>query len=387
MNQDLRVINQWAYQWKMEFNPDPNKQATELLFSCKKNIPNHPSLFFIGTVVPKVNEQKHLGMTLDSKWSFERHLNEKIVKAKRVIGIMTYFSKFLPLKTLDEMYKALVRSHIDYCDTIYHIPALNNQINANANANFVNGNCWANSIPSCPAITGAWQGSNRSKLYVELGWESLSDRRWCRHILQIRKIKNNMTPSYLIDKLPPSRRLLYRFKNYNTFHEIRCNTSKYKNSFFPDAIISWNNIITNYQNVPSFTQLKEHILPLIRPKAKSTFGVHDPLGLQFLFHLRVDLSPLRNHKRRYNFADSGICECNQDIENTSHFLFECLRYTTRRANLAVKVIDILQRNNLNHLGNQLELYLYGHRSLNPIDNRNVLLSTIEYIKDTQRFSS
>ena len=84
---------------------------------------------------------------------------------------------------------------------------------------------------------------------------------------------------------------------------------------------------------------------------------------------------------------SEICECNQYIEDTSHFLFECPRYATQRANLAVKVIHILQRNKLNHLGNQLELYLYGHRSLNPIDNRNILLSTIEYIKDTRRFSS
>ena len=31
--------------------------------------------------------------------------------------------------TIDQMYKALVRSYLDYCDTIYHIPALNNQIN------------------------------------------------------------------------------------------------------------------------------------------------------------------------------------------------------------------------------------------------------------------
>ena len=138
------------------------------------------------------------------------------------------------------------------------------------------------------AITGAWQGSKRTKLYEELGWESLSDRRWYRRILQIHKIKNNMTPSYLRDKLSPNRRLLYRCKTSNTFHEIRCNTSRYKNSSFPDAIISWNNIITNFQNVPSFTSLKAHILSLIRSKAKSTFGVHDPLGLRFLFQLRVD---------------------------------------------------------------------------------------------------
>ena len=107
LNHDLNVINQWAYQWKMEFNPDPNKQATELLFSCKSNSPNHPSLFFNGTVVPKVTEQKHLGLILDSKLSFERHINEKIIKAKKGIGIIKYLSKFLPLRTLDQMYKAL----------------------------------------------------------------------------------------------------------------------------------------------------------------------------------------------------------------------------------------------------------------------------------------
>ena len=101
----------------MNFNPDLNKQATELLFSCKKNSQNHPSLFFNEFVLPKVKERKHLGLTLDSKLSFERHGNETIIKAKKGIGIIKYLSKYLPTKTLDQMYKALVRSHLDYCDT------------------------------------------------------------------------------------------------------------------------------------------------------------------------------------------------------------------------------------------------------------------------------
>ena len=37
LNHDLEVINQWSHQWKMQFNPDPTKQATEILFSCKRN--------------------------------------------------------------------------------------------------------------------------------------------------------------------------------------------------------------------------------------------------------------------------------------------------------------------------------------------------------------
>ena len=82
------------------------------------------------------------------------------------------------------------------------------------------------------AITGTWQGTNRSKLCEELGWEIVSDRHWCRRILHVHKIEKYTTPSYLRDKLPPHRRPLYRFNNSNTFQEIRCKTSRYKNSFF-----------------------------------------------------------------------------------------------------------------------------------------------------------
>ena len=280
LNRDLNIINQWAYQWKMEFNPDPSKQATEVLFSCKQKSPNHPPIFFNGTIVPKVNEQKHLGLILDSKLSFERHLNEKIIKVKKGIGIIKYLSKFLPLKTLDQMYKTLVRSHLDYCDIIYHIPTSNRQLTLGVTLNSLMEKVERIQYQASLAITGTWHGSNRAKLYEELGWESLSDRRWCRRILQIYKIKNNMTPSYLRDKLPLTRRLLYRLGNTNTFHAIRCKTSRYMNSFFPDAINSWNNIITNFHNLPHFTSLKAHILSLIRPKIKNTFGVHDPLGLR-----------------------------------------------------------------------------------------------------------
>ena len=54
LNRDLDIIQQWAYQWKMEFNPDPIKQATEVLFSCKKSSQNHPQLIFSGIAVAKV---------------------------------------------------------------------------------------------------------------------------------------------------------------------------------------------------------------------------------------------------------------------------------------------------------------------------------------------
>ena len=37
---DLGKISQWVYQWKIQFNPDPNKQANEVIFTRKSNSSN-----------------------------------------------------------------------------------------------------------------------------------------------------------------------------------------------------------------------------------------------------------------------------------------------------------------------------------------------------------
>ena len=72
LNHDLDVIRQWAHQWKLEFNPDPTKQATEVVFFCKKSSLNHPQIMFNGTGVAKMNDQKHLGLILESSLSFKK---------------------------------------------------------------------------------------------------------------------------------------------------------------------------------------------------------------------------------------------------------------------------------------------------------------------------
>ena len=35
LNKDLKLVNNWTFQWKMQFNPDRNKQDEELYFSEK----------------------------------------------------------------------------------------------------------------------------------------------------------------------------------------------------------------------------------------------------------------------------------------------------------------------------------------------------------------
>ena len=74
MNHDLELIRQWAHDWRMTFIPDPQKQAVELTFSRRKNVVHHPNIFFNNSLVMKVKEHKHLGIMLDSNFSFSPHI-------------------------------------------------------------------------------------------------------------------------------------------------------------------------------------------------------------------------------------------------------------------------------------------------------------------------
>ena len=63
---DLQTVTNWAYQWKMVFNPDITKQAIEIIFSVKKKKPAHPELFFNSVPVFREEHTNHLGVYLDS---------------------------------------------------------------------------------------------------------------------------------------------------------------------------------------------------------------------------------------------------------------------------------------------------------------------------------
>ena len=71
LNSDLSKINEWALQWNMSFNPDPTKQAQEIIFSRKTSKRNYPALMFNNNIVYFTIFHKHLGMIFDSKLSFD----------------------------------------------------------------------------------------------------------------------------------------------------------------------------------------------------------------------------------------------------------------------------------------------------------------------------
>ena len=112
LNNDLVKISRWAYQWKMSFNPNPNKQAQEVIFSIKTKKEYHPPLAFNDDNVSGTNSPKHLGVVLDNRLSFEDHLKMVLNKVNKTIGLL-HNLHILPRSALLTIDKSFIRPHLD----------------------------------------------------------------------------------------------------------------------------------------------------------------------------------------------------------------------------------------------------------------------------------
>ena len=378
LNRDLRRISDWAFRWKMSFNPDPSKQAVGVYFS-KKGVPEDaPVVSFNNSPIEFSVSHKHLGLTLDEKLTFDPHIKEKIQKAHKGIGRINRLRNLLPRHSLLTYFKAFIRPHLDCGDVIYDNPG-NSPLSQKLESIQYN---------ACLAITGCFRGTSREKLYSELGLESLADRRYSRRLFTFYKIVKGMAPQYLCDLLPPNR-TVGNPRSRLAIYPMQIRTERFRNSFFPFCINQWNNLDSCIRDLPSISRFKRAIFGFIRPKPSPVFKVDNNRGLFLLTRLRVGFSHLREHKFRHGFLDTldPFCTCRTNsIETTEHFLLHCPNFSNERQTLFdnLRTVNVaLFPLNLDFLCRTL---LFGDSSLSDITNRDILNYVITFLCDTNRFS-
>ena len=104
LSQDLKRITNWAFQWKMIFNPDVIKQAQEVIFSRKIKKLLHPTLLFNNILLSNSLFQKHLGLTLDVKLNFSEHIKSITRKISKTMSLLRKFQQILLRSSLLTIY-------------------------------------------------------------------------------------------------------------------------------------------------------------------------------------------------------------------------------------------------------------------------------------------
>ena len=92
------------------------------------------------------------------------------------------------------------------------------------------------------AVKGAWRGASRQRLYKELGWESLYDRRWYRRLCQFFVLKKQRSPQYLAAEIPNERQLRYNLRNPRVYDQNIGRTNRFANTYFQNSFMEWNKL-------------------------------------------------------------------------------------------------------------------------------------------------
>ena len=150
----------------------------------------------------------------------------------------------------------------------------------------------------------------------------------------------------------------------------------------------WNSLDMNIQNCSSIDVFKKELLKFIRPEPNSTYNVNETKGLKLLTRLWLGISHLGDHKFSHNFQDcvSPMCYCRQDIETTTHFLLHCPNHHCARKNFFDKINQVSGTILRQSDSTITKILLLGDSKLDLETNKILLMSTIQFISLTERFS-
>ena len=110
LNRDLIRIQKWADKWKVIFEPT----KCHAMIISRKRTPFHCNLFYDGKAIPLEKEIKILGVTFDSKLTWNKHLSNVSGRAGQKLGALRRISSKLSVPGPATVYKSQVRSVMEY---------------------------------------------------------------------------------------------------------------------------------------------------------------------------------------------------------------------------------------------------------------------------------
>ena len=360
---DIVKISDWADTWLVNFNPS---KSETLLFSRKLNRNAHDPLYMRTQPIKEVNIHKHLGLNFASDCTWHEHIDYVAAKAWKRINIMRKLKFVLDRNSLEIIYFSFIRPILEYADVVWD----------NCNQNDKD-RLEKIQHEGARIVSGATKLISICDLYNEVRWESLENRRTKHKLIMLYKMKNNLTPAYLSNKVPTmvGQNSQYSLRNSDDLQTIHSRTTLYYNSFLPSSIREWNTLSPEIQNAESVRSFKL-LLNKENRKPPLYYYLGDRYSQVLHTRLRTQCSGLNHHLFLRNIVDSPLCACGQ-IENTLHYLLECPRYNDRRHGMLRELPQNIR----------LDTLLYGNPN-SPIEENNAIFESVQqFIIGTKRFSS
>ena len=115
LQQDLHKLEEWSKKWLLKFHPEKCKVLS--LGRYEDGAGYYYTLF--DQLIEHIDEEKDIGVMIDSELTFESHITAKVKKANQIMGLIRRVFSYLEKEMFVRLYTALVRSHLEYSQVVW----------------------------------------------------------------------------------------------------------------------------------------------------------------------------------------------------------------------------------------------------------------------------
>ena len=118
LSRDLVKVNEWCDLWWMKLNA--SKTKTMIVSRSRTMHPQSPALTIGGTVLKESDDLVILGVTFDSKMTFQKHLHSVSRAASQWLGILRKsWQVFHDRLLLGRCFRGFVLPVLEYCSAVW----------------------------------------------------------------------------------------------------------------------------------------------------------------------------------------------------------------------------------------------------------------------------
>ena len=346
----------WAKQWLINSNP----LKTEALLFTLKLYEHLPNIEIDGIPVSFVSDHTHLGLTLSNNGRWNKHIENIVNSASKIIGIMRKLKYTFHRVVLNQIYVTYVLPVLEYSAIVWDNCTAQNSNTLEKLQN-----------EAARIVTGLTRFVSLDNLYRECGWVPLSVRRQEQKLSFMYKAVNGLPPDYIRDIIPPYVRetTSYLLRNNNNLVTPTTRTEISRKLCIPFSVSLWNSLDNDIRTADSLSSFKRSIKTQ-RPN-KSKVPPYFLSGGRYLSvqhaQIRNNCSNLKSDLYEKHLCPSPMCSCNTAVEDAAHYFFHCPSFAESR-------IVLFQATQAFHPSNMDKL-LFGDASISDQQN-SVLFSAV-----------
>ena len=253
VNNELVKISNWLKINKILIN---YKKTNYIIFS-KANLKKSFNITIDGNQITRVNEAKYLGVYIDQKINWHRHIQQIKSKLSSASYIISKVRHYLNLNTLKLIYYSLVHPHLQYCVTswggasttaLQPIIKLQKRIIRN--------------------ITKSPYNTHTKPLFVKFNILPFNILYELNVSILVHKIHhNNYTGSYNLTPLNKFHKHNTRLSKQNNFYQNFTRTKLAQSTFSSKGIKIWKKVPDELKNLPQHlfkTKLKQYLFNILK---------------------------------------------------------------------------------------------------------------------------